>query len=116
MSLLETSRMAKLSKYLDRTAFRQSVVASNIANLDTPGFRALDADFRSHLEAASGFENVQMRTREVPGLLQRPDGNNVSLERESLLMAQTQLQFRTGVELLRSEFRRIQSAIQEGSR
>jgi len=46
--------------------------------------------------------------------MERPDGNNVSVERESLLLAQTQLQFRTGVELLRSEFRRLQMAINEG--
>jgi flagellar basal-body rod protein FlgB len=116
MSLLETPRMQMLSNYLDQAAFRQSVIASNVANVDTPGYRALDVNFRSHLEAAGGLENVHLKTREVPGLLQRPDGNNVSLERESLLMAQTQLQFRTGVELLRAEFRRLQSAIQEGSR
>ena len=116
MSLLETSRMQLLSNYLDRTAFRQSVVAANIANIDTPGYRTKDADFRQHLQAAADLEEVHMQTREVAGLLQRPDGNNVSLERESLLMAQTQLQFRTGVELLRSEFRRVQSAIQEGGR
>jgi flagellar basal-body rod protein FlgB len=116
MNFLETSRMKALTQYLDRASFRQSVVAQNIAHVDTPGYHAMDADFRTHLEAASEFTNAQLRTREVPGLLQRPDGNNVSLEREGLLMAQTQLQFRTGVELLKAEFRRIQSAIQEGSR
>jgi flagellar basal-body rod protein FlgB len=47
--------------------------------------------------------------------MQRPDGNNVSLDRESLLLAQTQLQFRLGVELLRQEFQEITTAIKEGS-
>jgi flagellar basal-body rod protein FlgB len=46
--------------------------------------------------------------------MERPDGNNVSLERESLLLAQTQLQFRAGVRLLRAEFRLLLTAINEG--
>lgn len=116
MSLIDTNRIESLSNYLDRTAFRQGLIATNIANVDTPGFRTLDADFGAHLEQASGLLPAQFHSREVPGLLQRPDGNNVSIDRESLLMAQTQLQFRTGIELLRSEFRRLQSAIQEGGR
>jgi flagellar basal-body rod protein FlgB len=114
MSFLDTSNMQALSKYLDRTAFRQAVISANVANIDTPGYRTKDADFRSQLENAGGEESFH--TREVPGLLQRPDGNNVSLEREGLLMAETQLRFRTGVELLRVEFRRLQMAIQEGGK
>jgi flagellar basal-body rod protein FlgB len=51
----------------------------------------------------------------VPGLIERPDGNNVSIDRESLLMAQNQLQFQTEVSLLRSEFNRLQLAINGGS-
>ena len=39
--------------------------------------------------------------------MERPDGNNVSLDREGLLLAQTQLQFRLGVELLRQQFQEI---------
>ena len=46
-------------------------------------------------------------------MLERPDGNNVNLDREGLLLAQTQLQFTTGVALLRSELKRISMAIQE---
>ena len=52
--------------------------------------------------------------REVPGLIERPDGNNVSIDRESLLMAQNQLQFQTEAQLLHSEFNRLQLAINGG--
>ena len=114
MSLIDTDRMSQLTAYLDRASFRQGVIASNVANVDTPGFRTRDVDFGSRLIEAMGTGSI--RTREVPSLLERPDGNNVSLEREGLLMAQTQLQFRTGIELLRAEFRRVQTAIQEGGR
>ena len=51
----------------------------------------------------------------VRGLMERPDGNNVSLERESLLLADTQLRFNLGVQLLRDVFKGILSAIHEGS-
>jgi flagellar basal-body rod protein FlgB len=53
--------------------------------------------------------------RVVQGLLERPDGNNVSLDRETLLLARTQLGFNTAVQLLRAEFRRLSQAINEGS-
>ncbi len=44
--------------------------------------------------------------------MSRPDGNNVSMDREAMNMAQTQLQFRTGIELLKHEFSRMSDAIQ----
>ena len=46
--------------------------------------------------------------------MERPDGNNVSLERESLLLADTQLHFNAGVQLLRDKFKMLLSAIKEG--
>jgi len=51
---------------------------------------------------------------QVQGLVERPDGNNVNPDREALLLAETQLQFRVGVELVRAEFRRLSTAINEG--
>ena len=48
---------------------------------------------------------------DVDGLVARPDGNNVSMDRESLNLAKEQLQFRTGVELLKREYARTMSAI-----
>lgn len=116
MTLLDTPMLQTLGRYLDVTAFRQGVVASNIANVDTPGYRTKDIDFRREFLRATeeGDDCPTPEMKEVPGLIERPDGNNVSVEREGLLLAQTQLQFRTGVQLLRSEFRRIQTAINEG--
>ena len=46
-------------------------------------------------------------------LIERPDGNNVSVDRESLLLGETQLQFKTAVELMRSEFKTLRTAIEE---
>ena len=54
--------------------------------------------------------------RPVRGLMERPDGNNVSVERESLLLAETQMKFNLGVQLLKDQFHIISQAINSGGR
>jgi flagellar basal-body rod protein FlgB len=112
------SRMEQLCEYLDLAAFRQRLIASNLANVDTPGYRTRDINFEGEMRRAEnrlGPQTPAPRVFEVAGLIERPDGNNVSLDRESLLLARTQLQFRLGVELVRQEFQRISAAVKEGS-
>ena len=118
MSWMTTPLLASLEKYLDLTTCRVTLITSNMANIDTPGYRTRDFDFEHELrraEANMAPESLLPAVREVPGLLERPDGNNVSLERETMLLAQTQLQFNAGVELLRSKLRMLLNAIKEGS-
>jgi flagellar basal-body rod protein FlgB len=52
----------------------------------------------------------------VDGLIARPDGNNVSMDRESLNLAEAQLKFRVGVTLLRAENQRVMDAIRVDSK
>ena len=118
MSMIDTPLSEALNRFLDVNVARHQIITSNIANIDTPGYRTRDIDFRRELERASGefqYASFSPVARPVQGLLERPDGNNVSLEREGLLLAETQLRFNTGVELLRSEFRRLMTAIKEGA-
>ena len=49
--------------------------------------------------------------REVDGLIARPDGNNVSMDRESLNLAEAQLKFKVGVALLREKNQMMMDAI-----
>lgn len=107
-----------LARYLDVNVFRSELVMSNLANIDTPGYRARDVDFRQELERAQSNFQYALATpmvHQVQGLIERPDGNNVSLERESLLLADTQMRFNLGVQLLRDRFKSLLSAIHEGS-
>ncbi|HVP63401.1 MAG TPA: flagellar basal body rod protein FlgB [candidate division Zixibacteria bacterium] len=117
MSLIDTKLTQTLAHYLDLTAARQAAIANNIANLDTPGYKTLDTNFGEQLRGLLNTENEKLPTRsvEVPGLIERPDGNNVSLDREGYLLGQTQLQFQAGAALLRSQVRNIQIAIREGN-
>jgi flagellar basal-body rod protein FlgB len=118
VSMIDSPEIVALGRFLDVSAYRTGLITSNLANIDTPGYRALDVNFLQELERAGGdFEYASFTpvAHEIQGLAARPDGNNVSLEREGLLLAETQLRFQAGVQLLRAEFHRILSAIHEGS-
>ncbi len=114
MSLIENPTIEQLSRYLDLASRRQSLVSGNIANIDTPGYQTRDVDFAAELQRVLSGGNSMSTEVNVRGLVSRPDGNNVSADREGLLLAQTQLQFQTGVELLRSQLQRLSVAINEG--
>ncbi|MGA9672444.1 MAG: hypothetical protein WBQ94_24730, partial [Terracidiphilus sp.] len=58
-----------------------------------------------------GHDARPVRLKTVDGLIARPDGNNVSMDRESLNLAEAQLKFKTGVALLRQEYQRVMDAI-----
>jgi flagellar basal-body rod protein FlgB len=101
----------QLERYLDLLSARQKLVASNIANADTPGYHAQDIDFQSEFQnATSGRPNVL----EVAGLPMKNDGNNVSLDRESRLLAENALRFNAASSLLRSQISSLRAAIKEG--
>ncbi|MGC2299147.1 MAG: flagellar basal body rod protein FlgB [Acidobacteriaceae bacterium] len=114
-----------LNRYLDLSSQELKLTAQNMANVDTPGYRTVGFDFAAEMSRSirslnqqSGNEGGPVSLREasvslVNGLLERPDGNNVSMDREGMKMAEAQLQFRTGVELLKHEFTRVMDAIHE---
>jgi flagellar basal-body rod protein FlgB len=101
----------QLERYLDLLSARQKLVASNIANADTPGYHTQDIDFQTEFQnAMSGTPNVL----EVAGLRMKNDGNNVSLDRESRLLAENALRFNVAASLLRSQIGSLRAAIKEG--
>jgi flagellar basal-body rod protein FlgB len=105
-----------MEHFLSLAAYRQGLISSNIANADTPGYRTRDIDFESAMRMAmeSGGAPTLPTAQEVPGLTERPDKNNVSLDREGLLLSQVQLQFQLGVQLLRQNLKTLEGAISEG--
>ena len=110
--MIDTDLLGSLTRVLDLCAMRHDVLASNLANIDTPGYHTRDLDFRRALQQAE--PSAAAPTHKVRGLTARPDGNNVSLERETLLLAQNQLLFSASVQVMKSEFRQLSSAINEG--
>jgi flagellar basal-body rod protein FlgB len=115
--MLATPMIQFLERFLNVTSDRESLITNNMANIDTPGYKTQDLNFRSELLRVTGDSEEASLTpvvRKVPGLLQRPDGNNVSLDREGMNLAETQLQFRMGIQFIRNEFHRLMTAINEG--
>ena len=97
---------------MDLLGKRQQLVAANIANADTPGYKTKDIDFQ--FEFMSLMDGGSPNVVEAPGLATKNDGNNVNMERESRLLADNALRFSLASNLMRGEIRRVRSAIQEG--
>lgn len=117
MSWLNTPQMMLLERYLDVGSMRQTLITTNVANVDTPGYHTRDVDFRGELRRAMDGVDAGMSSPfvvPVRGLVARPDGNNVSVDRESMLLAEVQLQFKSATALLRAQFAQINTAIKEG--
>lgn len=102
----------RLGRYLDLLSTRQKLVASNIANLDTPGYKAKDIDFQ--FEFMSLIKGGSPNVVETPGLRTRSDGNNVDMDREARLLAENAIRFNVASNLIRARMRVIKSAISEG--
>jgi flagellar basal-body rod protein FlgB len=129
MSMIDSAMTEALGRFLDVDVGRYKLITSNLANIDTPGFRTRDLDFRSELRRASALAQANDQAnsegnflsasylpvaRHARGLLERPDGNNVSVERESLLLAETQMKYNLGITLLKDAFHTISQAISSG--
>jgi flagellar basal-body rod protein FlgB len=113
---IETTLSDQVGRYLDLAAGEAKLTAQNMANVDTPGYKAMGMDFEAEMRnAMTGVEQGQpprsVRLTPEDGLVARPDGNNVSMDRESLNLAEAQLKFRTGVALLRQQNQLLLDAI-----
>jgi len=110
-----TGMVDALSRYLDLTADSMKLTAGNMANIDTPGFKTqgfdFEQEFTSALHGRGDKAYAGPKEGDVDGLVARPDGNTVSMDRESLEMAKAQLKFRMGTQLLKHEFSMVMSAI-----
>jgi flagellar basal-body rod protein FlgB len=103
---------SSLENYMTLLSVRQRLVASNIANADTPGYKTKDIDFQSDFQNA--LDAYSSPVIEVDGLKIKNDGNNVSLDRESRMLGETNLRFNIASQLVRSEIKSMRSVIDEG--
>ena len=109
-----TATSDELEKYLNLASDQIKLTAGNMANVDTPGYKTQGINFAGEFSRALGASAstlTAVKAGNVDGLTARPDGNNVSLDREGMQLAKTQLEFRAGISLLRSEYTRVMDAI-----
>jgi flagellar basal-body rod protein FlgB len=103
---------AVLNSALDGLSLRQRVIADNIANVDTPGFRATTVDFETSLRSAiesGGRDEVsaQLLATDTPV---GANGNNVDLRKETLAATQTQFQYQLMTRAVSDRFALIKTA------
>ena len=124
-----------LEKSLDASLLRNEVIAQNIANVDTPGYKKRTVKFEEYLANAlkgsnfKGFkthskhisiggdnvDSIDIKvTQDYKELSMRLDGNNVDIEAEMAAMAKNTIQYNTLVQSLNSRFKSLKSVISEG--
>ena len=107
-----TAGADQLMRYMDLLSTRQKLVTSNLANADTPGYRTQDIDFQFEFMSAVNGQGAQVI--EPQGLYEKPDGNNVSVDRESRLLSENAIRFNLASTLVRGQMQSIRDAIHEG--
>jgi flagellar basal-body rod protein FlgB len=94
---------------------RHEVLATNIANLETPGYRARDLQFKEALQAAfeaEGTPPVDARVVDKPSGVGRADGNTVDLDMEMARLADNRGSYTTYAEILARRFAGLRRAIE----
>lgn len=105
-----------LEGFLKLVDDRQQLVVTNMANADTPGYHTRDLDFRNAMQQvmdSTGEPNLEPATLEMTNLPERPDGNNVNIDREGLMLSELQLQYQTGVQLIKEQFHELLTAMKD---
>jgi flagellar basal-body rod protein FlgB len=98
---------------MDLVSARQKLVARNVANVDTPGYKTQDIDFQGEMSRVMDSAS-EPAVIEAAGLHTKNDGNNVSLDREARMMAENNIRFNIATQLLRTQIHELKVAIDEG--
>ncbi len=127
--------MQLLERSLDLRGARQQVIAANIANEETPKYRATDLNFGQALANAqrgklpitlastnqhhigpkgSGYQQVVGRVEEVPAADMPLDANSVNIELEMAKMSDNAQQYNTAATIIGMRFKQLMTAIREG--
>ena len=109
-----------MDKASDAAWTRNEIIANNIANVDTPGYKRQDLNFEDELERALGhnryktmdekvanLKNKHLEARVVndySGFSYRTDNNNVDIDTENVMLAANQLKYQGLMSGLKHEF------------
>jgi flagellar basal-body rod protein FlgB len=125
----DSSIIDALRRQMAIAAAKQVVAAGNLANVNTPGYRARAVDFTAALEHQLGGSisltgttgghlqgkvSEAVNTEEIDGLPMRRDGNNVQVDRELLTMTTAAGEFARAQTALAARFRMVRYALNEG--
>lgn len=126
MSLFGSS-ISQLENGLTYASAKQKAIASNIANVDTPGYKAKTVNFSSFLEDAKQLEANRTNSHHIPftqggtaavsgvsPFSYRHDGNGVDMDKEQAALAENQIYYNALIDRISSKFNTLQSVVKGG--
>jgi flagellar basal-body rod protein FlgB len=122
-----------MKKSLDLMSTRQSVITSNVGNVDTPGFKASEIDFQGQLREALGSKgqlklqatnekHFGPKSSNISSLTADPfeeedaaksNGNNVDVDKEMAKMAENQIFYNAVIQLMMKRGSTVRASITE---
>jgi|SRR5690606_23270666 len=129
MAIDDATIIDALRRQLSLAAAKQVVAAGNLANLNTPGYRAREVSFADALDGQLASAAAMRATHpghlagapvepaavtETRGLPSRRDGNNVQVDRELLAMTRASGEFAAAQTALAAKFRLVRYALNDG--
>ncbi len=113
--------MNLLEKMLDVSAMKHKVIANNIANINTPGYKKMEVSFSEQLEKAlkdtsvNKLDSLQPKiiiSKEDASETTRNDGNNVDMDKEVTSLVRNTLSYNIYTQLMAKKVESIKSAIE----
>jgi flagellar basal-body rod protein FlgB len=113
MTLFTDRITAGIESALDSVSMRQRVTADNVANMNTPGFKASRVEFEDNLrQAMNGGDPTSVRAKIVgANTPMNADGNNVSMADEQAILVKSEVHFDALVAALNYKFSTLKTAI-----
>ncbi|WP_181348769.1 flagellar basal body rod protein FlgB [Thalassobacillus sp. CUG 92003] len=128
---LFSDTFSTLENALNYTTEKNRVISNNIANVDTPGYKAKEVAFKdvlhNELQSSGGNKRTDARhysfddqpgqsftTRTKQGTTYNHNGNNVDIDKEMNELAKNQIQYQALVERLNGKFQSLESVIRGG--
>ena len=118
VTLIDTTQLG-LERAISGAGQRQTAIAANLANANTPGYRRVDVDFHGALTRAmregtsEAVESAQFSTEVDPQAL-RADGNGVDVDVEAANMAKNGLEYEALVSVAKARISILKSAMGVG--
>ncbi len=134
--LKEEHVLTVLQKSLDAAWLKNNLISRNIANVDTPGYKAYELDFEGILKKAIQARNVNIQTTNpkhfslggndlgsiTPRIKRdrststRLDGNNVDIDVQNANLANNAIKYQALADQLSAKLSRLKTVINEGRR
>jgi flagellar basal-body rod protein FlgB len=136
-SIIDSKTITLLEKSLDLRSLQHKVLSSNIANMDTPNYKAVELAVEEEINRNDrpvrliklkrthaghlpihnkSVDNVKLRTAKPPQLSLRGDGNTVDIDRTMGQLAENTLLYKTAIQLISKKFNGLKNVIRGGGK